>query len=264
MHRLTLLIISTLVFISSPSILFAQEADDVDVEMVEAELKKSEIKPSTAPSQRPSESAKDIEVERLTDLGKLSSFSEVSVLQKRYMPKTGRFQFFGGLSLVANDPWFLGTGLNGRVSYGFTEAWGVELVGTFLTSSQKDAVKSLSQEHSVDTSIISYTKGYVGADVMWTPIYGKLSLFNKQFVPFDMYFSAGGGTSTISGGASSSAPTFHLGMGQIFAFSKSMGFRWDVSLNNFSAKQTDGNVTNFNNLFLTLGMCMYIPEAKYR
>lgn len=264
MHRLIHLVLTTLVCLSLPTFVFAQDEDDVDLEMVEAELKKSEVKTNSTQNAKSTDAIKEVEVERLTDLGRLSSFSEVSVLQKRYMPKTGRFQFFGGLSLVVNDPWFLGTGFNGKVSYGLTEAWGIEVGGVLLTSTQKDAVKSLSQEHSVDTSVISYTKSYMGADIVWTPIYGKLTLFNRQFVPFDMYFSGGAGTSTISGGATSSAPTFHVGTGQIFAFSKSLAFRWDMSLNNFTAKQTDGSTTNFNNLFLTLGMSMYIPEAKYR
>jgi hypothetical protein len=73
-----------------------------DVDQVEAELEKrtarNPVKENTAD--------KNEKLEDFSGLGNLAPFSEISVIQKRFLPKTGRFQLFGGLTSVVNDPWF--------------------------------------------------------------------------------------------------------------------------------------------------------------
>lgn len=201
--------------------------------------------------------------ESITDLEKLSPFSDVSVIQKRFQPKSERFQFFGGLSYVANDPWFLGGGFNLRVAYGFTEAWSIEGVYYNISSQKREAIQNLADNNGVDTTSLISTKNYAGVSVMWTPIYGKMSLYDRRIIPFDMYFTLGSGNSTLSGGDTSAAPGISYGTGQIFALSKSMAFRWDLTGNTFQAK-SDSRPQTFTNFLLSAGVSFYFPEAKYR
>lgn len=244
--------------------LYAQDDEGIDasssadVDQIEAELEKKAARPQVK------ESAPDKEekIEDFSGLGKLAPFSEISVIQKRYLPKTGRFEFFGGLVNVVNDPWFTGIGADLRFGYHFTEAWGLELTGVFLSSSERQTIKDLYQEHAVKTDSVITAKGYTGAGIVWTPIYGKMGLFNRRIIPFDMYFSVGGGTTKVDGGTGGS--TIHFGTGQIFALSKAFGFRWDFSWNTFNASPTQGSSQNFNNLLLTFGGSFFFPEAKYR
>ena len=113
---------------------------------------------------------------------------------------------------------------------------------------------------------------YLGLDAVWTPIYGKMSLFNRRIVPFDMYFSLGAGQTGLTNAKVSSATSFHVGTGQIFAMSKGIGLRWDLSWNFYNATpQPSTGVTStppgesqFNNLLLTIGASFFFPEAKYR
>ncbi len=252
---------------------WAQEEDSLDnstdVDQIEAELAKRTVK-TPAPTEVKVE--KDEKLEDFSGLGKLAPFSEISVIQKRYMPKTGRFQFFLGLANVVNDPWFLGIGADARLAYHFTESWGVEATGVFLTNSQREAIKDLYDQHGVRTDSIITAKGYTGASVVWNPIYGKMGMFNRRIIPFDMYFALGGGSTSVDGG--SGGTTMHFGTGQIFALSKAMGFRWDFSWNSFNAtpNQSDAQKTaniqpssqSFNNLLLTFGFSFFFPEAKYR
>jgi len=213
----------------------------------------------------------DQKVENLTDLNKLSPFREISVIQKKYLPKTERFQLYTGLGMTTNSPWFLNLGMKVNLGYHFTESFGIEASGVFLTNSERQVVKEIRDNNNVQPEKFINTKSFVGVDVVWSPIYGKLSLLNNRIIPFDMYFSAGAGTSSTNS-QEGSVPTFHLGAGQIFAISKSMAFRWDYSWTMYQATpQADASATSavpqkntYNDLILTAGLSFFFPEAKYR
>lgn len=257
----------------------AQDAGGVeeekDVDTIEAEVDGtkpvvSDYKKTTAGEEAAEANLK--EPERLSDLSQLQAFSEVSVIQRRFLPKTGRFQFYLGLSSIANDPWFWGMGGAGRLGYHFTEAWALDFNYAFLSNSEKDAVKDLKANNAVNTDSIISLQNYLGVDVVWAPIYGKMSLFNKRIVPFDMYFSLGGGQASISNAKTSSAAAFHVGGGQSFAMSKGIAFRWDISWIFYNATPnpppasigSPSSESQFNNLLLTIGASFFFPEAKYR
>lgn len=209
----------------------------------------------------PEQKASDIK--QISDLGKLIEFKDIAVIQKRYLPKTGRFEAFAGGLVTLNDVFFLSMGLNGRLGYYFRERYGVEFVAMMLNTSERQVTTDLQNELGIQAQSFITPKSYLGLDFKWTPIYGKMTWLNRRITPFDLYFSFGGGSTATNQGTS--APTVHLGTGQIFALSKSMAFRWDFSWNFFSAKSTvTGTESNFNNLILTVGMSFFFPEATYR
>lgn len=261
-HRLRPLVILLCLGAISFSAHAQSGEEQLDLDQIEAEIGKSAPAPEAAPAQGEATSTLP-DPQNLSDLSKLAPFSEVSVIQRRYMPKTDRFQFYLGLGGIMNDPWFYGLGATGKLGYHFTEDWGIEGTYMFLSNSERDSVKDLKSNNGVTTSSLVTTKGYLGVDVIWSPIYGKMSLYNKRIIPFDMYFTAGIGQSSIDGSTTSSASTMHIGTGQIYALNKSWGFRWDFTWNMFSAEQK-GTSTQFNNLILTLGGSFFFPEAKYR
>ncbi len=199
----------------------------------------------------------------VTDLAGLEPLADIAVIQKRFLPKTGRFELFLAGTTVLNDVFFFNYGLQGRFAYYFQERFGIEFTGTYLANSKRDSVKGL-LERGIQTQSFVTPKNYYGLDFKWSPIYGKMTWLNKSIVPFDMYFSLGlGSTST---GEAGTDPTLHFGSGQIFAITKSTAFRWDVSLNSFYAKSLvqGGSSTLYNNLLISLGMSFFFPEATYR
>jgi outer membrane beta-barrel protein len=207
----------------------------------------------------------ETEIKGVSDLSSLSEFKDIAVIQKRFLPKTQRFEGFGGINGILNDKFFTSVGLNGRLGYHFTERLGVELLVMILATGERDVTKSLRQERGVVTTNFVSPQNYYGADIRWTPVYGKMSFLNNKITTFDLYFSAGAGiTNTNQGG---SEPTIHLGTGQVFAITKSAAFRWDFSWNFYNAKSgVAGAQQNslYNNLFLTLGASFFFPEATYR
>ena len=210
----------------------------------------------------------DVKVQELKDLSLLSPFSEVSVIQKKLMPKSGRFQAFGGLGLTTNTPWFLNAGFKLNLGYHFTENFALELATLFLSSSEREVAKEIRENNNLQPEQFIYTKSYMGADLLWTPVYGKITFLNQKIIPYEMYFSGGGGTSNTNS-AEKNVPTIHFGTGQVFTISKAMAFRWDYSLNIFQATALTSNGIvpekgSYNDLIFSAGVSFFFPEAKSR
>lgn len=205
------------------------------------------------------------ELKGVSDLANLAPFKDVAILQKRFLPKTKRFEFYGGLNGILNDKFFVNIGVNGRLAFAFNERYAIEAIGMFIATGEKDVTKNLREARGVVTTNFVSPKSYYGVDFKWTPLYGKMSFLNQKITPFDLYFSGGLGlTNTNQGG---SEPTVHLGTGQLFAFSKGSAFRWDFSWNFYNAKSTVAGAQQsslYNNLFLTVGWSFFFPEATYR
>lgn len=258
-HRFFIMIIGLTVFAALP--VRAQDADTQELNIIELELEKTAAPPleenrAEAPAKTEVNSSGNF-----SELGGLAPFTEVSVIQKKYMPKTGRFQLFGGFSLTTNDPFYNTTGFALKGSYFLTETWGLELSYFSMSSSEAKATKELLEIQNIGTDSLAYTKSYLGIAVLYVPIYGKMTWFNNKIIPFDFYFGLGTGNTKTQ--AKDSTSTLHFSTGQIFAINKSFALRWDFSWNFFSAKAVNEEGT-INNLFLSLGASYFFPEAKYR
>ncbi len=209
------------------------------------------------------EKIENLELQKINELSELVPFDDVAVIQRRYLPRTGRFEIFPNFGLIVNDAFFQNFVAGGRFAYGLSERWAIEVTGSFISRSEKDATKDL-EEVQVTTTSLVVPKSYVGADIRWSPIYGKTAFFSDSIVPFDMYFSLGGGS--ISTNQDDSPFAFHFGTGQSYAISKSWAFRWDLSFYSYTSTSSLAGATEgrFNNLHLTLGFSFFFPEAKYR
>lgn len=273
--RLLLLILLT--FVTLPARSFAQandpllsESSDADAglgEEMETLFSDQQKQADRAEEQAESQQAEkpaDVEVKELSDLAKLAPFSDVAMIQKRFLPRTGRFEAFIAASTILNDAFFTSVGADARLAYYFTEKYGLELVGMYMASTDRRTTKDLREKIGISTTSLVMPKSYFGLDFKWSPVYGKMTLRNKRIVHFDMYFSAGGGSTSHSAGSS---PTVHLGTGQNFAINKSTTFRWDLSLNMYSATsrvRAGETSASFQNLFLGAGVSFFFPEAGYR
>lgn len=206
------------------------------------------------------------EPETLAELVSLSALKDIAVIQKRFQPKTKRFEFFGGLNGILNDKFFSTFGASGRVGYALSERFAIEAIGILFTTTEKQVTSDLRDRRGVFTRSFVTPLSFYGLDFKWTPIYGKMGFVTENITPFDMYFSSGLGMTGTN--QDESVPTFHIGTGQAFALSKGMSFRWDLSWIFYSAtsrvsaaSQTE---STYNNLFITIGMSFLFPEASYR
>lgn len=259
-----LLFILIAVLISLPTL--AQEPVDTSAQL-EQLLREEEPQAPSQEDEKP-EKAADVQVmtvdpKRLSDLGRLAPFNDIAVIQRRYLPKTNRFEFYPSVGNVINDVFFLNPILSGRLAYSFSEKYAVEGVAFTSSKSERQSVKDL-KKRGVITEGFVFPQSYYGLDFKWTPIYGKMGFFNKSIVPFDQYFLLGGGVTNTN--QKTSPGTFHLGTGQTYALSKWIAARWDVSFYWFSSKSNvgAGGQGNYMNIHLTLGLSFFFPGAQYR
>ncbi len=223
-----------------------------DAIVVEAEVKQEELR-----------------VQELKDLSRLVPFSEISVIQKKFMPKTGRFQLFAGLGLATNTPWYNNYGAKLNLGYNFIESFGIELSTLFITSSPREVAKEIKDNNNVEANQFIYTKGYYGLDLVWSPVYGKITYNNEKIINYEMYFSLGGGISTTNS-KEKEVSTIKIAAGQIFSITKSMAFRWDYGISAFQAtSETTGTAgtaakNSYYDQVLTAGFSFFFPEASYR
>jgi outer membrane beta-barrel protein len=251
-------------FLLGPVCAFGQSTESDDINLIQNELNRSTPAKS---KQEAGEGYKEMQpaenkLKDFSGLGSLAPFNEISVIQKRFSPKTGRFQLFGGGTILTNNPFFNTVGISAKAGYFLTETWGLELNYMGLSTSERQTTKELRDIQGVKSENLVYPKSFSGLDLVYVPIYGKIAWFNEKIIPFDLYFTGGYGITNTQIGKNES--TTHLGTGQIFSFSKSYAFRWDFSWNVYNATGVDGSTNSFNNLFLTIGMSWFFPEASYR
>ncbi|NJL25032.1 MAG: outer membrane beta-barrel domain-containing protein [Calothrix sp. SM1_5_4] len=188
------------------------------------------------------------------------------MIQRRFLPKTKRFELTGGLFNNLNNPFFNSIGIDVRAAYYLREQYAVELIGAFATTASRQATDDLEKKRGITTDNVVTSKGFYAAAFKWNPVYGKITWLNKSIVPFDLNFNVGLGMTQTS--QNESEPTVHMGTSQVFAWSKSMAFRWDLIWNMYQATTTDDSgkkeTLNQNDLFLGIGMSFYFPEATYR
>lgn len=244
---------------SVPEELYKNEADT----LMENKIQKVEKKPEAFSGDAP----KSEKLKSITDLDTLTPFSDIAVIQKRFLPKSQRFEFNPNLGLITNNAFFMTTYLQGRLAYAITEKWAIEATVALFMDQKYKVTKDLEDEAQVETKSLLLPEMYYGADIRWSPIYGKMGSFSEGIVPFDMYFSLGVGIMDTN--QEESPMAIHIGTGQIFGINKWMAFRWDLSSYMYSSEvaKSNGTGTNtdsFTDVQLSLGMSFFFPDATYR
>ena len=231
-------------------------------------------------------SVKKIKVKNVSDLSKLAPFDDVSIIQKRYLPKTFRFE--SGLSLIGilNNAFFYSGGVFGHLGFFLRERFGLGLEGYYLGRLEKLVSKDLNEGPNKIVAFTDYkTKFYAGGYFKWSPFYGKFAFLEKRTLYFDFFLVLGGGVASIEKGISEEkkrkikitdngseelhdlipqiVPALYLGFGQTFALGKNSSFTWDIK--SFFRKQEACAIPMcFSDISFSLGMNAYFPGAKYR
>ena len=230
--------------------------------------------PPKAKSQPAAEEKANKEAQNLSDLANLAPFSDVAVIQRRFLPKTQRFEASVGGFTNLNNPFFNAVGASARLAYYLRERYAIEGIAAFASTTSRQVTDDLESRPGcttpgctgITTDNVVTSKGFYLLALKWNPIYGKITWLNKSIVPFDLNFNLGGGMTMTT--EEESVPTVHFGTSQVFAITKAMAFRWDLYWNIYQATATDAlgkkETLNQNDLFLGIGMSFFFPEATYR
>ncbi len=239
------------------------EIEDLYDRLDQADTDKAKKKADSERASKKTE--KKSEIMNLGELSTLAPFSDVAVIQKRFLPKTGRFELSGTVLTGLNNPFYNNLGATVRGAYYIREKYGVELMYFYLGNTERAITTDLKKNVSIKADSLVTPKSFMGAAFKWNPIYGKITFLNNRIVPFDINFNFGGGLTDV--GESKSESTLHFGTSQVFALSKGMAFRWDFTWNFYQATALVDGVkkrSSQDDLFIGLGMSFYFPEATYR
>jgi len=208
--------------------------------------------------------------EDVDDLSSLEEAKDIAVIQKKYLKKTKRFEFWGAGAIALNSQYFNFLGVNAKLSYHFSERWGVELQGMFLSDIEKSITDGLRTDQAIQTTDVVTPTSYYGINLRWSPVYGKMTLREKTINPFELYFTGGIGLTNTDDGQS--AFTFSGGLGQVYPMSKNTTFRWALSLQNYTANakgdlknpNVQGQEVRSNFLYVSAGVSIYFPFNEER
>lgn len=242
---------------------FAQENenndDNSEIQSVESELEKND---SNLILDQPNyDNIPKADAVDLQGLQATTSDKQIVIIQKNYMPKTGRFSLNGGLTLFPSDVLFKTFGAQLRGSYFFTEKWGVELTGILLSSAKSTELKDLEEKQGVSVANIATLKNYLGAQVYFSSMYGKYALNDRKIYPFELYQTIGLGQMTTDKGSS---PAFSIGFGQMISMSRDSALRADLTLSLFQTENVSGAKQSQSSLLINLSYSSFIPSVGRR
>ncbi len=190
------------------------------------------------------------------------SFHDSVIIQKNYMPKTQRFQVFGGLSYAANDVFAKTYGAQLRAGYYFSEKWGVEATAFFLTSADAQEKKDLGDVQTLAVQNLITPSSFLGLNAYFSSIYGKMAFEDRKIIPFEVYQTLGAGQLTTNPNSNTTA--FFLGVGNLFSISQDSGLRADLSWFFYNGKTSTGATISANTIFVTFGYGRMLPDAGTR
>lgn len=209
---------------------------------------------------------KTLKVKKLSDLVHLSPFSDVAVIQRRFMPKTGRVSASLLSTFILSSEFFLNPGLEGHLSYHFLEKHAVELSGYYVLTFNRGVTNDLVKIGANVSEETPISMAFIGMTYKWMPVYGKIAFYNRQILAFDTFFNIGGGMSAVKKKEAPVviwSPAVTAGIGQVFAITRDLGLRWDFRWHMTVAKLS-GKVRPLHNILFSVGLSYYYPSAGLR
>ncbi|MCB1198931.1 MAG: outer membrane beta-barrel domain-containing protein, partial [Deltaproteobacteria bacterium] len=148
------------------------------------------------------------------DIGNLR-ISGIDVVQNRVFAKKGRHEFTFGMGAILDNPFLRYELAQFRYNYHFRETFAIELSYQYAFNQQKSLIGQLEgiqcapgEFFDEDGNDLSNVPGACGvsfssppdpfvhtyiANLVWSPIYGKFSIFSRKIYHFDLFFTAGAG-----------------------------------------------------------------------
>ena len=119
---------------------------------------------------------------------------KVEVVQKRLYEKDGRFELTAYGGVIPNDDFIIYAPLGVRGTYHFSEAFSVQGSFAYALDFDTELTTFLVEEVGLkEADIQEFIRMYYNVNLLWAPIYGKLSLLGLKLTHFDTYLGVGFG-----------------------------------------------------------------------
>ncbi len=164
--------------------------------------------------------------------------AQVSVVQNRIYSKENRLALGVAGGVIFSDPFLSLKVYQGAATYHFSEYLGLSLLYWKISTSDSNALTVLRDQGK--NANVNPVKSMMGAEGLWSIMYGKLSLVGKKILYYDMHLSGGAGSTSTESGSST---TMLFGIGQRFYASQNVSVRFDYRSIVFSEQITEKVIT---------------------
>ncbi|MBX5482519.1 MAG: outer membrane beta-barrel domain-containing protein [Myxococcaceae bacterium] len=183
-----------------------------------------------------------------------------SVQRKLYMKK-GRFEVAPFITYAVNDPYYMKYGLSAQVSWFPADTLGLAVRGAWINVLATEDVTTA--KHTFQSRIYYSVPQWAGmADIQWSPIYGKIAIWNDIW-HFDSYLLGGIGvvrTETSDAPGRSLNPAADLGIGVRFVARDYLAFNVALINTNYVDQPTGTTKGATQNLLaLNAGVSIFFP-----
>ena len=123
------------------------------------------------------------------------SSPSVYVVQRKAFLRTGKLELTPMFSTSFSDQFVQTLGVSGSLSWHLSEVFALELFGGYLAPSESELTQEINRISRLQPEFAKLTQllWAAGVGVQWSPIYGKIRLFNKSLGNFAFYLGLGGG-----------------------------------------------------------------------
>ena len=134
----------------------------------------------------------------------------VDVVQNRAYSKRRKLETYLFAGTTDADPFLEIRNAGGSLGYHFNEYWSVHALYWAYFVSDSSALTQLKQQTGA-TAATNRPDAYYGGELVYSVVYGKLSLAGKSILYYDLHLLGGGG---MTGTQTGDNFTFHFGIGQ--------------------------------------------------
>jgi outer membrane beta-barrel protein len=124
----------------------------------------------------------------------------IKSVQRKAFLKRSRFELTPLVCLSLNDAFYQKIGGGASFAYHLADSLGIEFQAVYIGTIQTDMVGYFQQANEALPKV-SELRYYLMGNILWSPIYGKLSLFTDEIVHFDAYLIGGFGMASTETGA---------------------------------------------------------------
>ena len=199
---------------------------------------------------------------RQTEEGNRSSQRKLSdrikSVQRKVFLKRHRFELYPHFGIDLNDAFYAHLVLGGSVGFHVVDSLSLEgRFGYVLDSIEQEPIRFVRRSAGALPERPPRFELHGELDVLWAPIYGKVSLFGEGILHFDTYLAVGGGVFKTDAGVS---PAVNFGVGQRVFVNDWLVVRAEIR--DYVFPDTRNNESDLQNLLMVnLSISAFLPTA---
>lgn len=180
--------------------------------------------------------------------------SSVNALQDRAFRLQNEFTVMVGL--LPSDPYTKGLYAQGGYAFHFNDYFGIQARGAYSLPLPTSLRQQLERDFVRLPTEFPHVLFFAGGDLMFRPLYGKLSVLNKSVVHGEIHLLAGGSAFGFTDGVTPSLrPAVNLGGGGRLFLGRNASLRLDVV--NHIVLAAPGSMTGITNvLAISFGLAV--------